>query len=171
MDGSHDYRCQLFIMGASTDQVWRLPVKSRKWCQNTRVRKLCGPILKEKKFAWTTTDTSEEDNILELLKVIRRSQFQLFCLSTVQIKETVVTISLPEILCQEALVQGQRSLSLDDFTHTVEVAFIIPAQNNNWLGTSRVVEPWYFGMDPDPRIRTTDSRIRIRILFRILLFP
>ena len=59
----------------------------------------------------------------------------------VQKKETVVNISLPEILCQEALVQGQRSLSLDDFTHTVEVAFIIPAQNNNWLGTSRVVEP------------------------------
>jgi hypothetical protein len=52
----------------------------------------------------------------------------IFALSTVQKKETVVNIILPEILCQKSLVKGQRSLSLDDFTHTVEVTFIIPAQ-------------------------------------------
>ncbi len=63
-----------------------------------------------------------------------------FSLSTVRIKETVANISLPEILCQKSLVKGQGSLGLDDFTHTVEVAFIIPEQEKNWLGTQSVVE-------------------------------
>ncbi len=27
-----------------------------------------------------------------------------------------------------------------------------------------VPDPWHFGMDPDPRIRTYDLRIRLRIL-------
>ncbi len=35
------------------------------------------------------------------------------------------------------------------------------------LGYDSVADPWHFGTDPDPRIRTYDNRIRIR--FRLLL--
>jgi hypothetical protein len=41
-------------------------------------------------------------------------------------------------------------------------------QEVNILATNCVVDPCLFGTDPDPRIHTTDLRIRIR--FRILLF-
>jgi hypothetical protein len=40
--------------------------------------------------------------------------------------------------------------------------------NQQPVSITSIIDPWHFGKDPDPRIRTTD--IRIRLWIRILLF-